>query len=106
MPTKARGKKAPNASARRGERQDIKSIQWPVDGDGKPMAQISFTASELIPTGDFANVVVGPVTVTKFVQDDDLAKHVNELAEIVEVDCLAEQRELVLETLQAAVKSK
>lgn len=96
---------APNATSRRGARQEVKSIVWPVDKDGQPMAQISVTASELIPTGQFANVVVGPVTVTKFVEDKsdaDLAKQINGLAEVVEVDCLSEQRELVLESLQAA----
>ena len=97
--------KATNATNRRGPRQaEAASTHWPVDDDGNPMAQISFTASELIPTGQFANVVVGPVTVTKFVKDEKLAKQINELAEMVEADCIAEQRVLVLESLQAEAK--
>lgn len=98
--------KAPNKTERRGERQQIESIHWPVDEDGQPMAQISFCASELIPTGDYANVVVGPVQVTKFVKDENLAEQMNALAEMVESDCISEQRELVLGQIQAAVQNK
>jgi hypothetical protein len=81
------------------------SGSWPVDpSTGLPLAQISFTASELIPTGEYANVVVGPVTVTKFIpdpeDDDALAEALNDLAEVVEAKCISEQRELVLESLQ------
>lgn len=108
--------KAPNATTRRSSRQKEAKVEakpaptmvqaWPTDDKGRPMAQISFTASELIPTGQFANVVVGPVTVTKFVADENLADQVNELAEMVESDCIAEQRELVLASLQADVENQ
>jgi hypothetical protein len=104
MAARARAKQAPNASARRGKRQEPESINWPLDDKGEPMAQISFTASELIPTGDYANVVVGPVTVTKFVPDQDLGDKLNELAETVEADCIAEQRGIVLSSIQADVE--
>lgn len=94
------------AVARKGDRKSVDmSGSWPVDADGVPLLQISFTASELIPTGDYANVTVGPVTVTKFIpdpQDDDaLAEELNGLAEVVEAKCISEQRELVLESLQS-----
>ena len=69
------------------------------------MAQISFTASELIPTGNYANVTVGPVTITKFVKDENLGAD-RLLAEIVESDCIAEQRAFVLETIQADVSKQ
>jgi hypothetical protein len=105
-------------------RKKVESVNWPVDEDGQPMAQISITASELIPTGNYANVTVGPVTVTRFVKDttdemitpEELEKALktndkvsaiaiplNRLAEIVESDCIAEQRQLVLDSLQADV---
>ncbi len=88
-------------------RNKVESIEWPVDEDGNPMAQISFTASELIPTGNYANVTVGPATITKFVKDDgSLADSINEVAEIIESDCIAEQRELVLASLQADVSKQ
>lgn len=100
--------KATNATQRRGKRQaEATSNHWFVDADGNPMAQISVTASELIPTGQFANVVVGPVTVTKFVEDKNLSDQINDLAEMVEADCIAEQRVIVLASLQAeAEKNK
>lgn len=97
---------APNATERRGKRQSVETVNWPVDDDGQPMAQISLAASELIPTGDYANVVVGPVMVTKFVKDEKLGDRLNELAEVVESDCIAEQRELVLNSLQADIEAK
>jgi hypothetical protein len=98
--------KRPTAKRRAAGSDSIQTVTWPVDEDGNPMAQISFTASELIPTGDYANVSVGPVTITKFVKDEDLADKLNELAETVEADCISEQRALVLESLQAAVEAK
>ncbi len=114
MPAKKPGKKAAKKSpgkrgaavARKGDRKGVDmSGSWPVDQDGVPLLQISFTASELIPTGDYANVTVGPVTVTKFITDpqDDavLADELNNLAEVIEAKCISEQRELVLESLQA-----
>lgn len=83
----------------------VSSIDWPVDENGQPMAKISFSATEKIPTGQYANVNVGPVTATKFVKDDDnLAAELNKLAELVETECIAEQRELVLQSLQADSK--
>lgn len=84
--------------------QRVQSVNWPVDEDGVPMAQISFTASDLIPTGKFANVTVGPCTITKFVRDGDgdhLAAELNDLADTVEVKVLSEQREIVHAGLKA-----
>lgn len=99
------------ASARTAERDERQrrnvdmSGPWPVDADtGLPLVQISFTASELIPTGEYANVCVGPVTVTKFIRDpeddDELVEEMNNLAELVEAGCISEQRENVLKSLQ------
>lgn len=84
------------------------SGSWPVDPEtGLPLVQISFTASELIPTGEYANVTVGPVTVTKFIidpeDDEALADELNDLAEMVEANCINVQRTLVLESLQDGV---
>ena len=93
------------AVSRKGDRKGVDmSGSWPVASDGTPLLQISVTASELIPTGEYANVTVGPVTVTRFIQDpeddDALAEELNNLAEVVEIKCISEQRELVLESLQ------
>jgi vacuolar-type H+-ATPase subunit H len=96
------------------------SEAWPRGVNGAPMVKILMTASELIPTGQYANVSVGPAQITAFVDPDrvtvdedgreiayfseeqrgTLAKALNELAEIVESDVVAVQRNLVLESLQ------
>ena len=94
---------------------------WPRGSAGKPMVKITMTASELIPTGQYANVSVGPAQITAFVDPDreieednpyfdaeeraTLAKALNELAEIVEGDVVAVQRNLVLESLQDQIST-
>lgn len=60
---------------------------WPVDGNGTPMVKITFTASNTVPTAQYANVVIGPASATKFVPDtgqEDLTKEIIELAKPVE----------------------
>jgi hypothetical protein len=60
---------------------------WPVDENGKPMVKITFTASNTVPTAQYANVVVGPASATKFVPDtgqEDLSREIVELAKPVE----------------------
>lgn len=81
----------------------------PIDSDtGLPLIQIQFSASELIPTGEYANVVVGPVTVVKWIKDpqddDELVEELNNLATLVEAGCISEQREIVLQSLQDTVE--
>lgn len=98
----------------------------PVNEKGKPLAKISFAASELIPTGQYANVAVGPAVIELYIdpdrqidRDEDgnampyfdetqreaIAQAVNEIAELVEVDVIGVQRNLVLESLQGQVSS-
>jgi hypothetical protein len=106
--------KAENAARHADAQQPDTS--WPVGVNGRPMARIEFSASELIPTGQYANVSVGPARITAFVdlnrttdngeayfsdaERDNLVKSVNELAEMVERDVVAVQRNLVLESIQ------
>lgn len=47
----------------------------PIGVDGRPMTMISMTVSDKVPTVQFGNVVVGPVTLTRYIDDlgDDLA---------------------------------
>ena len=98
------------------EQSAVDSDGWPRNAAGKPMAKIMMTASELVPTGQYANVAVGPCQITMFVDPDDpeiltdqqranLAKGLNDLAEIVEADVVAVQRSLVHESLQEHVSS-
>lgn len=113
--TKSRAKA--EAAADRATAQHPDTDQsWPRGIQGRPMAKIEFSASELIPTGQYANVAVGPARITAFVDLDrgvedgesyfssqeqsNLVKATNELAEMVERDVVAVQRNLVLESIQ------
>lgn len=116
------GQKAKHATERTNlQAQTVDSEAWPRGTNGKPMMKILMTASELIPTGQFANVSVGPCQITAFVDperqlgDGDsyfseqeratLAQALNELAEIVEGDVVAVQRNMVLESMQQQIAS-
>lgn len=94
------------------------NAEWPRNEFGKPLIRISMAASELIPTGQYANVSVGPCQITAFIDPDreigdeqdatyftleeraTIAQASNELAEIVEGDVVAVQRNIVLESMQ------
>jgi hypothetical protein len=108
--------KAENAADHTVRQQPDSDQSWPRGKQGRPMAKIEFSASELIPTGQYANVSVGPGRVTTFIDLDrvvedgesffteserqNLIQATNELAELVERDVIAVQRSLVLESLQ------
>lgn len=105
------------SAVRQADAQQTEPI-WPLTPRGRPMCRIEFSAAELIPTGDYANVSIGPARITAFVdldrqvEDDEayfsqseranLVKAINELAEMVEGDVIAIQRNIVLEALQRA----
>lgn len=89
---------------------------WPRGVTGRPMAKVEFSASELLPTGQYANVAVGPARITAFIDLDHggdpedgiftkrelqiLAQASNELAETIEGNVVAVQRNIVLTSLQ------
>jgi hypothetical protein len=94
---------------------------WPRGINGQPMMKVCMTASELIPTAQYANVSVGPAQITAFIDPDRVletddegnskpyfspsqrevvAQALNELADVVEVDVIGVQRNLVLESMQ------
>jgi len=93
-----------------------KDESWPTGATGTPMVKAEICASELIPTGQYANVTVGPVRLSFLIDPDRdldegqgfftskqrerIAQALNEGADIVEGDCVAVQRNLVLENLQ------
>lgn len=59
----------------------------PVDESGVPLVWIGFSTQELVPTGKFANVTVGPAAAGKFVPNgsqEDLARAIADLAKPVE----------------------
>ncbi len=84
----------------------------PLAADGKPLVNIQMAASEIIPTGQYANVAVGPAKISWWIDPRDpnpisdeekanVAKALNDIAEICEIDVVAVQRNLVLESIQA-----
>jgi hypothetical protein len=90
--------------------------KWPVNANGVPMLKAEMSAAELIPTGQYANVTVGPCRIhflidpDRQLRDDEsywtpaqratIAAALNEAAELVESDVVAVQRNLVLESMQ------
>jgi len=94
----------------------VPASSWPTGSKGTPMMMAEMSASELIPTGQYANVSIGPCRVhflldpDRELRDDEdyfspqqkatIAKALNEAAEIVETDVIAVQRDLVLESMQ------
>jgi hypothetical protein len=111
--------KAEKAAKRTNEHvESVDTGAWPRGADGRPMAKITMTASELVPTGQYANVSVGPAQITAFVdlsrsgeiyfdegERQVLISAMNELAEVVERDVIAVQRNLVLESIQEQIVS-
>lgn len=94
----------------------VEPEEWPRGVSGNPMQKITMTASELLPTGQYANVSVGPAQITAFIDTDRvledgesyftqeeksiMGRALNELAEIVGGDVVAVQRNLVMESMQ------
>jgi hypothetical protein len=110
--------KAETAHKRSDDQQQevLDSGGWPRNPDGSPMTRIEIAAAELIPTGQFANVSVGPAKIVHFInandpepisdaQKENIARGLNELAEVVEADVIAVQRNLVHESLQEQIAS-
>lgn len=95
------------------ERNQHEAESWPTV-DGRPMVKIQMQASEIVPTGQYANVAIGPAVITAFIDPfskpgfsdewkENVATAINELAEIVERDVVAVQRSLVHMSLQDQV---
>jgi hypothetical protein len=83
---------------------------WPLDAQGDPMAEIAFQAHELIGLENFSNITVGPAIIRTLVsinkpnpfsqvQLKNIASAINQIAQIVEEDIVAEQRVIALNTL-------
>lgn len=101
-------------AANQGEKQSaIGGI--PITADGRPMVLIEMAAAELIPTGQYANVSVGPAKISWWIdpladepisdgEKQTVAKALNDIAEICEVDVVAVQRNLVLESIQTTTE--
>jgi hypothetical protein len=73
-------------------------FDWPRDIRGMPAIKITCAAAELVPTVQYGNVTVGPISVTRFVvdldDDEDLLKQINRTQAICE-QAVAEERKTV-----------
>lgn len=94
----------------------------PLDEEGRPMIKISFQQGEKIGSLEdyglpkFSSLSTGPATISLYVKqgqqdlfpnkEDEigLARCVNQLAELIAVDVMAEQREIVFKTLDPSNK--
>lgn len=91
------------AKAKATNEQNPLGFNWPTDTEGKPMVMISMSAQELVPTGNYANVTIGPATVVKFVEDgaeDEIREDILTLSTKIIEPALGERREAVLAALQ------
>lgn len=70
----------------------------PVGKSGLPMALVTNGAEELIPTVQYGNIRVGPVSVTKYVEDspDAIAAGLDDCWQAAQ-NSLAKTRSLILE---------
>jgi len=114
--TQSRTKAETSVKQANRQQEVVEGDGWPRTSDGRPMVKITMTASELIPTGQYANVSVGPCQITCFIdpeapspftdaQRENMAAALNQLAEIVEGDVVSVQRNLVMESIQDQLAS-
>lgn len=104
-----KGSRAKAESAQKRTESQAGDSSWPMTADGEPMAKIEFCVSELIPTGNYANVTIGPYRVTMFVDPDqseideaaldNISNQANQLAQSSFADVMGVQRALVFESL-------
>lgn len=68
---------------------------WPVDADGNPMAIVCGAASDLIPTVQYGNILIGPVSIMRPVPngtDDEVAESARAVQKITEHVVATERR--------------
>lgn len=114
--SRGKAEKASERADNEVKRSEREMESWPLGSQGTPMMKAEMSASELVPTGQYANVVIGPCRVhflidpDRSLRDDEdyfspqqkatIVKALNEAAEMVEADVVAVQRNIVLESMQ------
>ena len=109
----------PSREIRRVKTEVPQDSSWPLSPSGSPMVKAEMSAAELIPTGQYANVSVGPARIFFLIDPDrqlqegetyfsdqqraNMARALNEAAEIVGLDVVGVQRNLVLESIQQQI---
>lgn len=95
----AQMKQARESAEKRGQ---VESSDW-FSRDGRPLVKITCSASELVNTGNYSNVTIGPVQVQRFVEDGDdehLAREIRRTQDLCEA-AIAEDRETTAKMLRA-----
>lgn len=80
----------------------------PIGANGLPMREIVSQMSETVPVAQFANVVIGPICVHQWIEDngpEDLRDQLRALNELV-AEIIAEERETVEESVRAYNRRK
>ena len=124
--TAGTGDKGTRGKAEKASERANEEIQQRVDvpsqeGLNQGLIYAEMSAAELVPTGQYANVSIGPCRLHFMIdpnkeiplgesyfseaQRATIARALNEAAEIVEADVVAVQRNLVMESLQEQLKS-
>jgi hypothetical protein len=72
--------------------------------NGKPAASITVGAEEKINLGNYSNVVIGPISVTRFVEDDDevIDQALRDTMQDRVEALMAEERANILELVRAS----
>jgi hypothetical protein len=82
------------------EKGQIESGEW-FSHNGVPMVKYSCSASELIPTIQYGNVLIGPVSVQRFAPDDENLYAVIQKTQSVCEQAVAEERQTVQTLLRS-----
>jgi hypothetical protein len=76
--------------------QNAPNFSWPTDEKGKPLSLVTMQISELINIGNYSNVTVGPIAVTRFVDDDEAVAGIQKCGEECE-EVLQQYRQIIIE---------
>lgn len=104
------------------ETENSHDNSWPIGSKGTPMMKAEMSVAELIPTGQYANVSIGPARLHFLVDPDReladgesyfseeqraiIAKALNEVCDVIAEDVIAVQRNLVMESIQEQLSQR
>lgn len=89
--------------------RELTASPVPTGSNGLPMIEITVQASETVPVAQYANVVVGPIAVRRWVEDpedDDKLREVISASQDLVESVVAEDRDLVQESVASYNRQK
>jgi len=75
----------------------------PIGSNGKPMIEIISQSAETVPIAQYANVVIGPVGIRRWVEDTDDREELKQAISAMQVlveEVISEDREIVEESIR------